>query len=185
MWSEIMARFERTPSQRKVVSLLLERGFGVSPSGKVVSGGIEIPHAQVAKEAGVDRRVVDATVKRILSDATLRKIFENMRTVPFLADVAPMLGLTVLVIHAVDPKERGILGEVAAKIAERGISIRQAVSDDPYFVKEPKLTIITEGNIPGDLLEEIACLKKVKSVQIYRSGAESEGNTNKREERDV
>ena len=80
MWSEIMARFERTPSQRKVVSLLLERGFGVSPSGKVVSGGIEIPHAQVAKEAGVDRRVVDATVKRILGDATLRKIFENMRT---------------------------------------------------------------------------------------------------------
>ena len=52
-------------------------------------------------------------------------------------------------------------------------------------MKEPKLTIITEGNIPGDLLEEIACLKKVKSVQIYRGGAESEENTNKREERNV
>ncbi|MCW3136689.1 MAG: hypothetical protein N2V77_07130 [Canidatus Methanoxibalbensis ujae] len=172
MWSDIMKKFERAPSQRKVVALMLERGFGVSPEGKVSVNGIEIPHMHIARNVNVDRRVVDAAVARILSDEDLRRIFENIRTIPFLVEIAPMLGMSVLVIQAVDPKERGILGEVAAKIADRGISIRQAVSDDPYFVEDPRLTIITDKLLPGDLIEDIMRLKNVKSVQIYQPETE-------------
>ena len=78
MWKEVMEKFEGSPSQKKVIELLLERGFQMSPEGKVASGGIEIPHTQIANEIGVDRRVVDMTAKRILGEPTLKKIFGNM-----------------------------------------------------------------------------------------------------------
>ena len=164
-----MDKFEGFPSQKKVIQLLLERGFQVSPEGRVVSGNIEIPHTQIAKEINVDRRVVDMAVKTILKEGNLKKIFENVRSIQFLADIAPLLGLSVIIIHAKDAKEKGILGEVATAIAKRGFSIRQAVSDDPYFVDDPKLTIITDKNIPGDLIEEVSKTKGVKGVQVYYS----------------
>ncbi|MHC1600438.1 MAG: amino acid-binding protein [Candidatus Methanospirareceae archaeon] len=166
MWKEVMEEFEGSPSQRKVIELLLERGFQVSPEGKVASGGIEIPHTQIASEIGVDRRVVDMTVKRILGEPALKKVFENMRSIAFLAEVAPLLGLSVIIVHPMDARAKGILGEVATVMARRGVSIRQAVSDDPYLVDDPKLTIITDKNIPGGLIEEIGKLKSVKGVQI-------------------
>ena len=167
MWKEVMEKFEGSPSQKRVIELLLERGFQVSPEGKVASGGIGIPHTQIASEIGVDRRVVDMTVKRILGEPALKKVFENMRSIAFLAEVAPLLGLSVIIIHPMDAKAKGILGEVATVMARRGVSIRQAVSDDPYLVDNPKLTIITDKNIPGELIEEIGRLKSVKGVQIH------------------
>lgn len=167
MWKEVMEKFEGSPSQKRVIELLLERGFQVSPEGKVASGGIEIPHTQIANEIGVDRRVVDMTAKRILGEPALKKIFENMRSIAFLAEVAPLLGLCVIIIHPMDAKAKGILGEVATVMARRGVSIRQAVSDDPYLVDNPKLTIIADKNIPGELIEEIGRLKSVKGVQIH------------------
>lgn len=167
MWQEIMAMFEGLPSQKKVIELLLARGFQVSPEGKVASGGIGIPHTQIASEIGVDRRVVDMTVKRIQKEPVLKKVFENIRSIAFLVDVAPLLGLSVVIIHPMDARERGILGDVAMVIAKRGFSIRQAVSDDPYLTEDPKLTIITDKNIPGELIEEIGKLKSVKGVQIH------------------
>ncbi len=168
MWKEVVDKFRALPSQRKVVELLLRMGFQVSHTGKITSGGIEIPRTQIAKKAGVDRRVVDMAVKRIQSDSELRKIFENMRSIPFLRDVAPLLGLSVVIIHPRNARERGILGAVATLMAERGISIRQAVSDDPYLVDDPKLTIITDKKIPGSVIEEIGQIESVKGVQIHQ-----------------
>ena len=167
MWQEVMGKFEGSPSQKKVIELLLERGFQVSSDGKVASGGIDIPHTQIAHEIGVDRRAVDTTVKKILRDPALKRIFENLRSIAFLAEVAPLLGLSVIIIHPMDARARGILGEVATVMARRGLSIRQAVSDDPYLVDNPKLTIITDKTIPGELIEEIGRLKSVKGVQIH------------------
>ena len=168
MWREVVEKFERFPSQKKVIELLLERGFQVSPEGRVVSGGIGIPHAQIANEAGVDRRVVDMTVRRILNQPELKELFGNIRSIAFLADIAPLLGLTVIIIHPRDAKEKGILGEVATVIAKRGFGIRQAVSDDPYLVDDPKLTIITDRGIPGELIAEIGRIESVKGVQVHQ-----------------
>ncbi len=167
MWKEVMAKFEGSPSQKKVIELLLERGFRVSAEGKVASGGIEIPHSHIAHEIGVDRRVVDLTVKRIITDAELKRIFEHLRSIAFLIEVAPLLGLSVIIIHPTDAKQVGIIGDVATVMAQRGLSIRQAVSDDPYLVDDPKLTIITEQSVPGELIEEIGKLKSVRGVQIH------------------
>jgi predicted regulator of amino acid metabolism with ACT domain len=167
MWREILAKFRRYPAQEKVVRLILERGFQVSERGRVVSGGIEIPHAQIAKELDVDRRVVDTTAAAIVEDEDLWKIFKNVRSMTFLAEVAPVVGLGVIEITPVNAAQTGLLGEVASAVAEYGLSIRQAVSDDPFFVEQPKLTIITEAKIPGELVRLLMDIKGVRRVTVY------------------
>lgn len=167
MWSTILKKFEKHPAQKKVLKIIFERGFQVNDDGKVVSGQIEVPHTQLAKEAGVDRRVVDSTTESILLDELLKNIFQNVRSIPFLRDVAPLIGLGVIVITPDDAANTGILAEVSSVISDHKISIRQAVSDDPYFTNEPKLTIITDSKIPGNLVNYILKLKSVKGVSIY------------------
>ena len=167
MWSTVLKKFEKHPAQEKVLMILFERGFQVNDDGKVVSGKIEIAHTQLAKEAGVDRRVVDSTTDAILSDELLKDIFQNVRSIPFLRDVAPLLGLGVIVITPDDAANTGILAEVSKVVSDHNISIRQAVSDDPYFTNEARLTIITDSKIPGDLVDSILKLDSVKGLSIY------------------
>lgn len=166
MWSTLIRKFEKYPAQQKVLKILFERGFQVNNEGKVTSGSIEIPHTQLARKAGVDRRVVDSTTEVILSDDQLRKIFQNVHSIPFLRDVAPLLGQGVIIITPDDASHKGIISDVSTVIAKHNISIRQAVSDDPFFVNEPKLTIITDTKVPGSIVEELLRLESVKSVNI-------------------
>jgi predicted regulator of amino acid metabolism with ACT domain len=115
----------------------------------------------------VDRRVVDATCETISKNEKLMQIFQNVRTIPFLREVAPLLGLGVIVISPDNAARKGLLGAVATAVSEHGISIRQAVSDDPYLTENPQLTIITEGKASGDLLNSLTRIKGVKSVTFY------------------
>jgi predicted regulator of amino acid metabolism with ACT domain len=62
---------------------------------------------------------------------------------------------------------KGILAGAAQAIARRGISIRQAVADDPDLHPEPKLTIITEKPIPGDIIPELLRIEGVNKVVVY------------------
>lgn len=167
MWQTLLNKFEKYPAQAKVLKLLFERGFQVNEEGKVTSGSIEIAHTQLAKEAGVDRRVVDATTKTIISDELLSSIFKNVHSIPFLKDVAPSLGLGVIIIIPEDAANVGILAEVAGVISKNNVSIRQAVSDDPYLTDNPRLTIITDNKVPGELVGKILELPSVKGVSIY------------------
>ena len=125
-----MNKFKRFPAQEKVIRLILQRGFQINEHGRVVSGNIEIPHAQIAKELGVDRRVVDTTAMAVREDEELWKVFRNIRSMTFLGEVAPVLGLGVIEITPVNATQTGILGNVASAVARYGLSIRQAVSDD-------------------------------------------------------
>ncbi len=166
MWSVIQERFKNHPAQEKVIRLLLERGFQINKDGRVVSGNIEIAHTQIANEIGVDRRVVDATCDTILKDETLRRIFNNVHTIPFLRDVAQYLGLGVIIITPDDAAMKGLLGAVSTAVAEHGNIIRQAVSDDPYLTENPKLTIIIEGRVSGGLIKTLTSIKGVQSVTV-------------------
>jgi predicted regulator of amino acid metabolism with ACT domain len=166
MWNVLKEKFKNHPAQEKVIRLLLERGFQINSDGRVVSGKIEIAHTQIAYEIGVDRRVVDATCETILKDTQLIQIFRNVHTIPFLRDVAPYLGLGVIVITPDNAARKGLLGSVSTAVAEYGITIRQAVSDDPYLAENPKLTIITEGDVTGELINVLARIKGVHSVTV-------------------
>lgn len=166
MFDEILEKFEGSPSQQEVIRLLLERGFSVNDEGRVVSGGIEIPNTGIAREIGVDRRVVDSTTDTILEDEQLRRIFQNISAIPSLMDLAPVLDLDVLTIEVFDAEQSGIVAEVTGLIADHDISIRQIISEDPEFTDEPRLHIITDDPVTGDLLVEIRNLEYVSRVEF-------------------
>jgi predicted regulator of amino acid metabolism with ACT domain len=164
MFDEIMGKFEGSPSQQAVVRLLLERGFSVNDEGRVVSGGIEIPNTQIAREVGVDRRVVDSTTDALLADDELRRIFQNISAVPSLMDLAPVLDLTVITVEVGNPDSPGLVADVTGLIADEGLTIRQVLSDDPEFADEPKLYVILDQEPSGDLLKEVRELPFVRKV---------------------
>ena len=166
MFDEIMAKFADSPGQRAVVRLLLERGFSVNEEGRVVSGGIEIPDTGIAREAGVDRRVVDATTDAILADPDLERVFRNISAIPSLRDLAPVLGLSVLTVQVADETQPGIVATVTTAIAERDISIRQTISEDPEFTDEPKLYVITDEPLPGALVIDLQQLPFVRKLEL-------------------
>ncbi|SEH13428.1 hypothetical protein SAMN04487967_1367 [Natronorubrum sediminis] len=166
MFDEIMEKFEGSPSQQAVIRLLLERGFSVNDDGRVVSGGIEIPNTGIAREIGVDRRVVDSTTDVILEDPELRRIFQNISQVPSLMDLAPVLDLTVLAIAVDDADQKGIVAQVTGTLAEHDISIRQTISEDPEFTDEPQLYLVTDQELPGDVFTAIRELEFVRKIEI-------------------
>jgi predicted regulator of amino acid metabolism with ACT domain len=166
MFDEIMQKFEGSPSQQAVIRLLLERGFSVSDEGRVVSGSIEIPNTQIAREIDVDRRVVDSTTDAILADEELRRIFQNISSIPSLMDLAPVLDLNVLTVEVTDADESGIVATVTTMLADEGISIRQTISEDPEFTDDPRLYLITDEDVPGDLLNELKNLDFVRKIEL-------------------
>ena len=166
MFEEILEKFEGSPSQQTVIRLLLERGFSVNDDGRVVSGGIEIPNTGIAREIGVDRRVVDSTTDAILEDPELRRIFQNISQVPSLMDLAPVLDLTVLTVAVAEADRHGIVAEVTEALASRSLSIRQIISEDPEFTDEPRLYVIVDGDVPGSLVTALKDLSYVRSVEL-------------------
>ncbi|MGA7075169.1 MAG: amino acid-binding protein [Halobacteriota archaeon] len=167
MWIEVLARFAKFPAQERVAKVLLEHGFQVNSAGAVVSGSIRIPDTEIAREAKVDRRAIDETTATILGDEMLKDFFSNIKTFVFLRDVAPVLGLGVIVITPRDASQIGIIEEVAQTVAACGVRVRQAVTDDSYFVDDPKLTIICDTRIPGALVDKLLQLPSVKGVSIF------------------
>ncbi|MEM1539031.1 MAG: amino acid-binding protein [Candidatus Bathyarchaeia archaeon] len=147
--------------------ILLENGLSVR-NGKIYLNEIEIPPVRIARVAGVDRRTVNETIKSIGANRELRSIFEGLRSAGYsLKEIARHLEFGVVEITPVDARTPGILANSAMILANRGLSIRQAIVDDPELSPEPKLTIIVEKKIPGELIPEFLKIRGVAKVSIY------------------
>lgn len=167
MWDQIKKDFAGNPAQLKVARVLYKYGFRVNEEEEVVCGGIRIPAVQVAQEAGVDRRAVNSTAETILENEDLREIFANLRPIPYLKGAARQLDLGVIEILSTDPTQSGVISEVTDVISGHGLTVRQSVADDPYFAAQPKLTIITDEAVSGEVIEELRELPSVESVIVY------------------
>lgn len=165
MWDRLEEYFSRYPAQSRVAKLMLNRGFAVRDGG-VWAGDVALTDTALARAANVDRRVVSSTVETIEDHAELEKVFSQLSPTCHLRDAAPGLGWGVLEIVPTDASRPGILSGVASVIADQGISIRQAIVDDPDFTEEPRLFIITERPVPAELLPEIQGLAGVLEVVI-------------------
>src|SRR5665648_97272 len=166
MWDEIADKLRKYPAQEKVIRLLFERGFQVSRDGRVVSGGIELAHTQIAKEASVDRRVVTSTCELILNDALLSSIFFNLTPIPSLRDVAKALGFGVIVVTPQDASEGGIIRDVTRIVSSHDVNMQQLHADNSLFVDSAKLTIILGDVVPDGLVEDLLSLNSVNSVSV-------------------
>ncbi|MFQ6068605.1 MAG: amino acid-binding protein [Candidatus Bathyarchaeia archaeon] len=167
MWSQIEKYFKALPAQLKVAKLLFERGFQVREDGKVVSDGIEVPYSQIAREVGVERRAVDNAVQTILSKSELKRIYTNLKQVCSLQEVAREFNLGVIVFVPENARETGIIANITKKISEKGLSIRQILAEDPGISARPKLTLIIDGEIPPELINEIKKTPGTRSVTVY------------------
>lgn len=167
MWSSIKKYLEGRPERLKVARILVENGLSVR-NGKIYLNEIEVPPVRVARVAGVDRRTVNETLNTIKANRELRLIFEEIRSAGHsLKEIAKHLNLGVLEITPVDAKIPGILANSAMILSKNRLSIRQAIVDDPELSPEPKLTLIVEKKIPGELISEFLTINGVAKVSVY------------------
>jgi predicted regulator of amino acid metabolism with ACT domain len=167
MWNAIKKHLQAYPERLKVARVLVENGL-TAKDGKIYLNQIEIPPVRIARVAGVDRRTVNETLKTIKANRELRLIFEDMRSAGHsLKEIAKPLNLGVVEITPVDAKTLGILANSAMILAQGGLSIRQAIVDDPELSPEPKLTLIVEKKIPGELISELLKITGVAKVAVY------------------
>ncbi len=168
MWDVLIEHFRRYPAQERVVRLMIRHGFSINEDGtKLQAGSVDLADVAVARAADVDRRIVRATVEAIAAHPELRDVFLRMRPAMDLKEVAPRLDCGVIEIIPEDPQEPGILAGVSAVITRAGLSIRQAIGEDPDFVDEAKLVVITSGRLPGSMYAALQSVPGVKGVAVY------------------
>lgn len=158
-----LSEFDRYPSQRSVASVMLNQGLSVN-EGKVYCGDIEISDSSLGRAAGVDRRVVRATIERIESTPELLSIFSKLRCMALLSEVAPEIGCSVIEIIPKDASEPGILAEITHAIFYAGISIRQAVVDDRGVKDDARLIVVLDGQLPPTYIPTLKACRGVKSI---------------------
>jgi|SRR5713101_1984755 len=153
MWNRIQVLFETHPERLQVAEFLLKNGFSV---------------IKVARAIGVDRRTVSETIRAIDLDSKVKTIFSKLESAgPSLRAAAKQLGLGVVEITADNPSKIGILANASRVLAEHGISIRQALVDDPELNPDPKLTLIGDRVIPGKAIPLILKIPGVAKVSVY------------------
>ena len=167
MWNSIKKHFEGYPERLKVARVLVENGLSAR-DGKIYLNQIEVPPVRIGRVAGVDRRTVNGALKTIKANRELRVIFEELRSAwHSLKEIAKPLNLGVVAITPIDAKTAGILANSSTLLAKAGLSIRQAIVDDPELSPEPKLTLIVEKKIPGELIPELLKITGVAKVAVY------------------
>jgi predicted regulator of amino acid metabolism with ACT domain len=167
VWNTIKKHLEAHPERLRIARVLVENGLSVR-NGRVYLNEIEIPPVRIARVAGVDRRTVKETLNIIQKNRELRPIFEDIRSAGHsLKEIAKHLDLGVVEITPIDARTPGILASSATILAENGLSIRQAIVDDPELSPEPKLTLIAEKKIPGELIPRLLKIKGVAKVSVY------------------
>jgi predicted regulator of amino acid metabolism with ACT domain len=167
-WKVIGKYFRRYPAQEKVAKLMLEYGLCVREGEDrgVYCRDIRIPAKRIAEACGVDRRMVLKTVETILEKPGLRKVYTNLNSTAFLADVAPAMGWGVVEIIPEDAAMPGIVAGVTGVAAKRGISVRQCIAEDPEFSEKAKLYVVTEKPVPPELIPEMGKVRGVKAVTV-------------------
>jgi predicted regulator of amino acid metabolism with ACT domain len=167
IWNKVMRSLEGYPERLSVAKVLIENGLSVR-NGKIFCNDIEIPPIRVGRIAKVDRRTVAETLKAIETERELREIFARIRSAGHsLKEIAKHLGLGVVEITPDNARTPGILAKSSTLLAEKGISIRQAIVDDPELSPEPKLAIIADAKIPGELIPKFLKIRGVEKVSVY------------------
>ncbi len=167
MWDRIKHKFEKFPARMSVARKIVELGLCVGKNNKIFCGNVEISDVALARAVGVDRRTIKATIDVILADNQLKAIFTNIYPAgALLKNVAPNLGLGVVEIEA-QAGNPGILARATELISRENVSIRQAHAGDPELEEHPRLTIITEKPVKGELYNKFLKIEGVKKVSIY------------------
>jgi predicted regulator of amino acid metabolism with ACT domain len=166
MWRQFAKYFNRYPKRKKLAQKLLEYGLKIKEN-KIYCGEIELSDSKLARAFDLDRRIILDTIKTINENQELKKIFSELSPTCHLKDVATKMKWGVIEIIPTDPSMPGILADVSKIISDAKVSIRQAIVDDFELSEEPRLFIVTEKQVPLNLIIKIRQAKGVKAVQIF------------------
>src|SRR4030065_1593762 len=167
MWNQIKIQLQEYPERLKVARVLIENGLSAKDN-KIYLNQIEIPPVRIARVAGVDRRTVNETLNVINANRELKVIFEEIRSAGHsLREIAKHLNLGVVEITPVDARIPVILANSAMILTTGGLGIRQAIVDDPELSPEPKLTLIVDKKITGELIPELLKVNGIAKVSVY------------------
>jgi len=165
MWELIAGDFSRVPAQAVVAKYMLEIGIRLD-GDRLYVDKVAVSYNGLAKAVNKDKQIVSATVRTIRENKRLYGIFSKLHPTCNLKDVAQQMGWDVIELTLSDPAKAGVLGKVASTIGDAGISIRQAIGEDPS-ISTGLLYIITETPIPGDLLKKIQGIDGVVRITLH------------------
>ncbi len=168
MWSNVRKEFARQVVRPEIVKKLIECGMRVGSDDKIYVSDVEVDYTAVSRALDVDRRVVKQTVQQIRRNRYLNSLFS--KTTPLgtsLVNLVSQLGYTGIVIEA-DPRSPGVMAAVAEILSRHGTVVRQAVAEDPEMVPEASMTLVVEGQLSGQAIEELHSLKVVRSIKILK-----------------
>ena len=159
---EILKAFDRYPSQKDVVRVMLKLGLSVKDNN-AFCGNVEISDSALARAAGVDRRVVRSTIERIMETPELLRKFSKLRSMCLLSEIASEIGCSTLEIIPTNAQMPGILADVTKTIFEAEVSVRQAVIDDSTEGSS-RLIVVIQGQLPATFIPRIKMCRGVDSV---------------------
>lgn len=157
--------FQGYPSQEKVARVLMKYGIKVI-DGEAYCGDIAQSDSAIGRSAGVDRRVVRATLERISSTPDLDSVFSKLQSMLSMVDLAPEIGCSSIVIVPTDATMPGILADITSTLYESGISVRQAIVDDTGDREKSVLNVVVDGRIPPELIPKLKSCRGVSSIII-------------------
>ena len=168
MWPNIRKQFERQVVRPEIVRKMIECGMRVSEDEKIYVDNVEVDYSAVARALDVDRRVVKQTAQQIRRNRYLFSLFSMTKPLgTSLVSLVSQLGYTAIIIEA-DPKSPGVMAGVAEILSRHGMVVRQAVAEDPEMVPDAKMTLVVEGQLTGQAMEELHSLKVVRSIKILK-----------------
>jgi len=168
MWPNIRRQFERQVARPEIVRKMIECGMRVSDDEKVYVDDVQVDYTAIANAVNVDRRVVKQTAQQIRRNRYLYSLFSMTKPLgTSLVGLVSQLGYTAIIIEA-DPKSPGVMAGVAEILSRHGMVVRQAVAEDPEMVPDAKMTLVVEGQLTGNAIDELQSLKVVRSIKILK-----------------
>jgi len=158
--------FSRYPARKKLVLCLLRNGLRIGENGKILCGDIEISDVKIARYLGIDRRIVNNTIKFVLSNSSLKNLFTRIKPIARLDELGSELGLGVVKVYVKDASKSGVIHKVTGIVDEYKISIRQLIAEDPELGYEPALILVLEKELPEGLVSKIKKLDFVTKIEI-------------------
>jgi predicted regulator of amino acid metabolism with ACT domain len=168
VWPNVRKQFERQVVRPEIVRKMIECGMRVSEDEKIYVDDVEVDYSAIARALDVDRRVVKQTAQQIRRNRYLFSLFSMTKPLgTSLVSLVSQLGYTAIIIEA-DPKSPGVMAGVAEILSRHGMVVRQAVAEDPEMVLDAKMTLVVEGQLTGQAMEELHSLKVVRSMKILK-----------------
>ena len=168
MWPSVRKQFDRQVVRPEIVRKMIACGMRVSDDEKIYVDDVEVDYTAVARAVDVDRRVVKQTAQQIRRTRFLYSLFSKTRPLgTSLVDLVTQLGYTAIIIEA-DAKSPGVMAGAAEILSRHGMVVRQAVAEDPEMVPDARLTLVVEGQLTGQAMEELNGLKVVRSIKILK-----------------